>query len=111
MRHTTFAPLAVAAGFAVSTLLAAPASAKVLLTPEEALALAFPGCVLERETIYLTVAEVASARELAGTELASAVVHPYRARRPDAAAGVHEAKGPGEACGTAYFDTHRVRTR
>ncbi len=82
----------------------------MLLTPEEALALAFPGCALERETIYLTAAEVASARELAGTELASAVVHPYRARRPDAAAGVHEAKGPGEACGTAYFDTHRVRT-
>lgn len=110
MRHTTFAPLAVAAGFAVATLLAAPAAAKVLLTPEEALALAFPGCVLERETIYLTAAEVASARELAGTELASAVVHPYRARRPDAAAGVKEVKRPGEACGTAYFDTHRVRT-
>jgi hypothetical protein len=110
MRHTTFAVLAVAAGCAVATLSAAPAGAKVLLTPEEALALAFPGCAIQRETIYLTAAEVVSAGELAGTELASAVVHPYRARRPDAAAGVHEVKGPGEACGTAYFDTHRVRT-
>ena len=72
MRYTTFASLAVAAGCAVSTLLAAPAAAKVLLSPEEALALVFPGCTIERQTVYLTAAEVAAARELAGTALASA---------------------------------------
>ena len=93
----------------LSILLAAPAAAKVLLTPEEALALAFPGCTVERQTVYLTVAEVAAARELAGTELASAVVHPYRARRGGEAAGGDGSKAGGE-CGTAYFDTHRVRT-
>lgn len=109
MRRTTSAPLTLVAGLAVSALLAAPAAAKVLLTPEEALALAFPDCAIERETVYLTVAEVAAARELAGTELASAVVHPYRARRREEAAGGGGVKGGGE-CGTAYFDTHRVRT-
>jgi hypothetical protein len=118
MRHPTFAPLAFAAGLAASalplllwaTLLAAPAAAKVFLTPEEALALAFPGCAIERQTVYLTVAEVAATRDLAGTDLASAVVHPYRARRLDGGAGASEAKAGGEACGTAYFETHRVRT-
>jgi hypothetical protein len=113
MSRTTSAPLAFVAGLAAAALamplLSAPAAAKVLLTPEEALALAFPGCVIERETIYLTLAEVASARELAGTDLASAVVHPYRARRPEGAAGGAGLKGDRE-CGTAYFDTHRVRT-
>ena len=99
MRRANFAPLAVAAGLAASVL--SPAAAKVLLTPEEALKLAFPGCEIQRETAYLTEAEVASAGELAGTAIASAVVHPYRARRT---------QGASEPCGTAYFDTHRVRT-
>jgi hypothetical protein len=114
MRRTTFAPLALASGLAVSSLSlalsATPAAARVLLSPEEALALAFPGCTIERQTVYLTAAEASAARELAGTELASAVVHPYRARRLEGGAGAPEGKGGGEACGTAYFDTHRVRT-
>jgi hypothetical protein len=114
MSRATFAPLAFAAGLAVSALswalLSAPAAAKVLLTPEEALALVFPGCAITRETIYLTEAEVASAGELAGTALASAVVHPYRARRVEVARGGQSGEGLGEVCGTAYFDSHRVRT-
>ena len=81
MERTTFAALALAVGLAVQVL--SPAAAKVLLAPEEALALAFPGCAIHRETVYLTTAEVTSARELAGTELASAVVHPYRAWREE----------------------------
>ena len=102
MERTTFAALALAVGLAVQVL--SPAAAKVLLAPEEALALAFPGCAIHRETVYLTTAEVTSARELAGTELASAVVHPYRAWREEGTGG------GGQPCGTAYFDTHRVRT-
>ncbi len=91
--------LALGAGLAVLTV--SPGRAKILLSVEEALALAFPGCSIERETVYLTAAELETARQLAGTELASAVVFPYRARRPDAG---------GKSCGTGYLDTHRVRT-
>ena len=72
--------------------------AKELLSADEALALAFPGCEVERHTVYLTVTELASVRELAGTEAPSAVVHPYVALRGE------------RLCGTAYLDVHRVRT-
>lgn len=108
MKPPTFAPLALAVSLAVLAL--APAAAKVLLSSEEALALAFPGCVIARETVYLTTAEVDAARDLAGTGLASAVVHPYRARRVQGSAAGGEQPDAGESCGTAYFDTHRVRT-
>ncbi|MCL4839912.1 MAG: FMN-binding protein [Thermoanaerobaculia bacterium] len=77
----------------------APAGARVLLTVDEALALAFPGAAIERQTVYLTDAERARAAELAGGPLASGVARPYVAR------------GEGGApAGTAYLDTHRVRT-
>jgi hypothetical protein len=79
---------------------ASPASARVLLTVDEALGLAFSGCEIERRTVYLTEPELAEARRLAGVEIPGAVVRPYRGRCPDG----------GEAGGTAYFDTHRVRT-
>jgi hypothetical protein len=87
----------------VSTALAAPgaAGAKVLLSADEALALAFPGCAIERRTVFLSQAQRARAAELAGTELATARVHPYVATRSETG---------GATCGTAYFDTHRVRT-
>ena len=78
--------------------LAAPAAARVFLTVDEALALAFPQARIERRTVYLTDAQRARAAELAGAEVASAIVHPYVATRD------------GEVVGTAYFDTHRVRT-
>jgi len=87
------APLLVAAALA-----ARPAAGASYLSVDEALALAFPDCAVTRGTVYLTEAQQARAAELAGEELSSAIVHPYVARR-------------GEArCGTAYFDTHRVRT-
>lgn len=72
--------------------------AKVFLTVDEALALAFPGCAVEPKTVYLTAAQLARARELAGVEIASAMVRPYRANCQ------------GRAAGAAYFDSHRVRT-
>jgi hypothetical protein len=76
----------------------APAAARVLLTTDEALALAFPGCRVERRTVYLTEEQVARARQMAGVEVPGALVHPY------------VATCGGAAGGTAYFDTHRVRT-
>jgi hypothetical protein len=78
--------------------LAAPAAARVFLTVDEALALAFPRAAVERRTVYLTEVQRQRAGELAGAEVASAIVHPYVATRD------------GEVVGTAYFDTHRVRT-
>lgn len=75
-----------------------PAAAKVFLTVDEALKLAFPGCRVERGTAYLTREELAEARRLAGVEVASALATRYTAACD------------GRPGGTAYFDTHRVRT-
>ena len=77
---------------------AAPASARVLLTQSEALALAFQGCEVRRETLYLTAEQVRRAGELAGVPVPSALVPVYR--------GVCD----GKPSGAAYFDTHTVRT-
>ena len=74
------------------------AEARVLLTVSEALGLAFPGAEIERRTIFLTDAEAARVAEVAGSPLGSAIAHPYVARRD------------GALVGTAYFDTHVVRT-
>jgi len=75
-----------------------PASGKVLLTADEALSLAFPDCVYERRTVYLTAAQLQRARQLAGVELPTALVYPYVAARG------------GTRVGTAYFDRHPVRS-
>lgn len=77
---------------------ARPAAAKVFLSVEEALRLAFPGCEVARRTAYLTPEQLRRARELAGAEVPSALVTSYAATRG------------GQPAGTAYFDTHRVRT-
>ncbi|MFL6192996.1 MAG: FMN-binding protein [Thermoanaerobaculia bacterium] len=79
-------------------LAAVPAAAKVFLSVDEAVRLAFPGCEVARKTAFLKPEQVKKARELAGAEVPSAVVTYYAA-----------AKG-GQPAGTAYFDTHRVRT-
>src|SRR6185436_14735089 len=79
-------------------LAAAPVGAKVFLTVDEALKLAFHDCQVERKTAYLTAEQVRRARELSGVEVPSALVTYYLARHA------------GQPAGTAYFDTHRVRT-
>jgi len=74
----------------------------VYLTKDAALALAFPkGVAVERQTAFLTDAQIAEARTRAGAgiEVASALVVRYVGRSAD-----------GKVVGTAYFDTHRVRT-
>lgn len=71
-----------------------PASGKVFLTREEALALAFPDCDVERQTHYLTQEERREAAGLAGVDVDSRLVVRYEA----------------DCGGAAYFDVHRVRT-
>jgi Na+-translocating ferredoxin:NAD+ oxidoreductase RnfG subunit len=79
-------------------LAAVPAAAKVFVTVDEALKLAFPGCEVSRKTAFLTPEQLKRAREIAGAEVPSALVNYYEA-----------VKG-GQPAGTAWFDTHRVRT-
>jgi len=83
---------------AVLALAPAPVGARVLLTVEEALALAFPGAQVGRRSVYLTPEQLARAEALAGQRPLSAIVHPYVATRD------------GAVVGTAYFDAHVVRT-
>jgi hypothetical protein len=77
---------------------AAPVATRVLVKLDEALELAFPGCEVARGTEYLTEAQREAIEELAGTPADGAIVHPYVATRD------------GALVGTAYVDTHRVRT-
>ena len=89
---------ALAAALLLAAVAAGPAAGKTLMTADEALALAYPGCRVERSTVYLTEAQQAEAERLSGGEVRRAVVHPYPVRCE------------GRAAGTAYFDVHRVRT-
>ena len=71
----------------------------VRLTVDEALALAFPECKIERQTVYLTAEQLEKAEKLAGEEIDKKIVRPYVALRE------------GKLVGTAYFDAHKVRTK
>ena len=77
---------------------ARPALAKVFLSQEEALKLAFPGAAIERQSVFLTEAEVAEVAKLSGGP------------RPSALSAAYAATKDGKLVGTAYFDTHVVRT-
>jgi hypothetical protein len=83
-----------------ATVLAVTATdAKVFLSQEEALKLAFPGAKVERKTAFLTTEQQRAAQALSKDEtLPSALVVYYVASQD------------GRAAGTAYFDTHVVRT-
>ncbi|MGD8377959.1 MAG: FMN-binding protein [Acidobacteriota bacterium] len=70
----------------------------VLLTQEEALEVAFPGCAVERIVAFLDPDQVRRIEELGGTAMDTRMVVQYRATRE------------GALVGTAYFDAHRVRT-
>ncbi len=78
---------------------AATLAGKVFLTQEEALRLAFPGAAIERRTIFLTEAEAGELTRLSGGP------------RPSALAVAYVATKDGHLLGTAYFDTHVVRTQ
>ena len=78
---------------------AAALDAKVFLTQEEALKLAFPGATIEHKIAYLTAAQQKQAQKLSGDEdLPGAIVSYYVGTKD------------GRPVGTAYFDTHVVRT-
>ncbi|MBK8231696.1 MAG: FMN-binding protein [Candidatus Eisenbacteria bacterium] len=72
--------------------------AKLLRSQEEALASVFPGCRIERLTVYPSEEQVAAASAAAGSPVRSSVVYPY------------VAWADSGLVGTAYFDTHIVRT-
>jgi hypothetical protein len=77
---------------------AGPLGAKVFLSADEALRLVFGDAAVEHRTVFLTAEQRAQARKLAGSEIKSGLVTPYHATRN------------GKDAGTAYFDSHVVRT-
>lgn len=84
--------------FALLASMPQPVAATVFLSQDEALALAFPDCEIERTTHFLTRDEQSRAAELAGVAVDSRLVARY------------VATCDGEPGGAAYFDVHRVRT-
>jgi hypothetical protein len=90
MEHRTRLHLLVAAVVVAASL---TASARVLMTREQALASAFPNAKPARQTFFLTKQQLDAARKESGVELNEQLVIRYA--------------GPN---GFAYFDTHRVRT-
>src|SRR5215472_15522753 len=81
-------------------LTAGRAEGKVFLTQDEALRLAFPsGTRVERKTAFLTQVQQTAAAKLAGA------THP-----PSALVVFYVGVRDGREVGTAYFDTHIVRT-
>jgi Na+-translocating ferredoxin:NAD+ oxidoreductase RnfG subunit len=91
---------AVAAGLALGAGAApGPASARVYLTREAALAQVFGADArIEARNVFLTAEQVTRIEQAAGARLASARVTQYVASRGDS------------LLGTAYLDTHLVRT-
>lgn len=84
--------------FAVSLLAGGAPGQKVFHTVDEALEVAFGDAKVTRGTEVLSDAERERIAEIAGSKCSRGIVFPYVARRE------------GELVGTAYFDTHRVRT-
>ena len=71
---------------------------EVFLTMDEALKLAFPDAKVARTTAYLDKAQQKAIQKACGNKFSSRVVYPYVAKKD------------GKVVGTAYFDTHRVRS-
>ena len=74
------------------------ATATVLITVEEAVALAFGDATTTRETLFLTDDQISRVAEEGGGELSGAMVTRY------------VAVADGNRVGYSYLDTHRVRT-
>jgi Na+-translocating ferredoxin:NAD+ oxidoreductase RnfG subunit len=72
---------------------------KVFLTVDEALRLTYPDCEFERQTVYLTDEQKQRAKELARVDITHGIARPYVVTKK------------GKLVGTAYFDTHKVRTK
>jgi len=90
---------AIAFGLLAAAGAAAPAVARVEMTQDEALRLAFPPPqTIERRTLYLDDAQAKQAGDAAGVAIEARAV-PYYVGRSE-----------GVLTGYAYFDTHLVRT-
>ena len=68
-------------------------------TREEALARVFPGAEFQAERVFLTEAQRTAAEERSGVEIDSLLIARYVATRN------------GDVVGSAYVDTHVVRTK
>ena len=77
---------------------------QVFMELDEALKLAFPKLEVERSTKFLSKAQKARVEKLGGADLVSGIVYPYEAWRKD------PKTGKKTLVGTAYFETHRVRS-
>ncbi len=71
---------------------------KTYLTMDEAWALAYPGCKYERTTEYITEAQGKAIAKACGGRFKNRIVHPYLVKKD------------GKLVGTAYFDSHVVRS-
>jgi hypothetical protein len=92
-------PTVVAGGILATLLVAGPAGARVEMTQDEALRLAFPPPQeIERHTLYLDESQARQAGEASGVSIEARVV-PY-----------YVGRAGGRITGFAYFDTHLVRT-
>ena len=72
--------------------------ARTYMTQEQALAAAFPGAAVSRQSVFLAKGERDAARLASGVEFEDELVVRYTARKGD------------RVVGFAYFDAHRVRT-
>lgn len=89
------------AGLVCAFVLEPSGEARVLLTQDEALRLAFgPGAAIERKTAFLTAEQVAEAKRLSGEE-----------KPPSALVTYYQGSKDGHALGVVLFDTHVVRTQ
>ena len=80
-------------------LMGSAVGATVLITVEEALALAFPDAKADRETLFLSEDQRATVEERSGVEVKSGLATRFVAR-----------DATGKIVGFAYLDTHVVRT-
>jgi len=84
--------------FLVVVVAAGAAQSAGLISVEEALEVAFPGADVDRETVFLTDAQMDTIEREAGERPGSALTTRFRARSGET------------TIGWAYLDTHRVRT-
>jgi electron transport complex protein RnfG len=77
---------------------------RVFMELDEALKLAFPKLEVKRSTRFLSKAQKARVKTLGGSPIVSGIIYPYEAWREDPKTGVKV------LVGTAYFETHRVRS-
>lgn len=86
-------------GVVLALVLTTSTAAAGAVTREEALASAFPGASIKAEQVFLTPAQQQEAARASGTDVSSPLVARYLATKN------------GRPVGTAYVDTHIVRTK